>query len=95
MSEIKKTIRTDHSATEMKLYIDQNILSRKELTALFDSAIWAGNTLNVASKLGSGTVVLHDNLVEITINLTFFGRFAKKQIESGLDVSFKQLEGKS
>jgi|JI9StandDraft_1071089.scaffolds.fasta_scaffold1255181_1 hypothetical protein len=94
-STIRKNISTKATAEEMKLYINQNILSRKELTALFDSAVWVGNTLNVQSKLGSGTVVLQDNLVEITINLSFFGKLTKKQLESGIDIGFKQLSGKS
>lgn len=93
MSTIQKSISTKATASEMKLYINSNLLSRKELTALFDSAVWIGDTLNVKSKIGSGTVALYDNRVEISIDLTFFGRMAAKQIDAGLDAGFKQLTG--
>jgi len=94
MAEITKTIHTKYTAAEMKLYVNQHILSRKELTALLNSAVWVGNTLNVKSKLGSGTVVLSDNLVEISITLSFFGKLAQKQLESEFDAGFKQLHSK-
>ncbi len=94
MATIKKNFTTDATASEMKLYINQKILTRSELKALFESAVWVGYTLNIESKLGSGTVVLQDNLVEVVINLSFFGKIAAKQIESGIDIGFKQLQGK-
>lgn len=94
MATIQKSITTKATASEMKLYINQKLLNRKELTALFDSATWVGNTLNVKSKLGTGTVVLLDKLVDISIELSFFGKMAAKQIESGFDAGLKQLSSR-
>jgi len=94
MAVIQKTINTKATAAEMKTYINQHLLTRKDLSALLNSALWVGNTLNVDSKLGDGTIVLQDFKLEITINLSFFGKIAKKQLESSFDDGFKQLPPK-
>lgn len=94
MSVIQRTIHTKATAAEMKTYINQHLLTRKDLSVLLNSSIWVGNTLNVDSKLGDGTIVLKDYQIDVTLNLSFFGNVAKKQLESGLDDVFKQLPPK-
>lgn len=94
MSVIHKTFNTKMTAGEMKDYINQNLLTRKDVSALLNTTLWVGNTLNVNSKLGDGTIVLSDNKLEITFNLSFFGKMARKRIEDNFDEIFKQLPPK-
>ncbi|MBI3259144.1 MAG: hypothetical protein HYZ54_06700 [Ignavibacteriae bacterium] len=84
MSVIHKTISTKMTAVEMKDYINQHLLTRKDVSAL----------LNTNSKLGDGTIVLTDNKLEITFSLSFFGKLARKRIEANFDDIFKQLPPK-
>lgn len=94
MAVIHKIINTKATAAEMKIYINQNLLTRKDLSALLNSAMWVGNTLNMDSKLGDGTIILRDYQLELNINLSFFGKIAKKQLESSFDDGLKQLPPK-
>jgi hypothetical protein len=94
MATIRKSIETDASATEMKSYINLKVLSRSELQALFDNAVWHGDTLHISSKLGNGTIALFDKRADITIELSLFGSVAKKTLENVLDKELQQLSPK-
>jgi hypothetical protein len=91
-SIIRKSFQTQYTAIEMKGYIEANILSRSELSALLDSTVWNGLTLNITSKIGNGTITLSDYRIDVEIELSFFGSMARKQIEATLDNNFKSLE---
>ncbi|MGE5481126.1 MAG: polyhydroxyalkanoic acid system family protein [Chloroflexota bacterium] len=75
----------------MKTYVSTKLLPNPTLKSFLDSAVWQGNTLVVKSKFGHGTINLKDNLVEIDIELSFFGSLAKGRIESTLDNEMKKL----
>lgn len=94
MATIRKSFESDSTADEMKTIINAKILSRKEVTALFDKAEWNGHTLNVSSKIGSGVIEVHDNRIDVVIELTLFGSAAKKTIETTLEKQFSFLPGK-
>lgn len=91
MATINKKFETKYSAIEMRHYVDTNILTNSTIRSLFNDVQWTGNTLYASSKLGKGTFTLHDNLIEINIDLNFLGGFAKKAIEQTIDKEFKQL----
>lgn len=91
MSTINKKFQTKASAMEMRHFIDTKVLVNPALKPMVDSANWNGNTLYLSSKLGKGTIFLQDNLVEVNIELNFFGSMAKNTIEATLDKEFKQL----
>lgn len=91
MSNIHKKFETKKNALEMKQYIDETFLARKDIKALIDTAVWVGYTLHVTSKFGSGTLDARDNLVEVNIELSLFGRTAKKMLESTIEKNFKEL----
>ncbi len=92
MSTINKKFETKATAVEMKHYIDTNILTNSVIRSFMEQARWEGNTLFASSKLGKGTIKLSDYLVEIDIELSLFGSFAKKSLEATLDKEFKQLK---
>ncbi|HRP01857.1 MAG TPA: hypothetical protein PLE30_04325 [Candidatus Kapabacteria bacterium] len=92
MSTINKKFETKATATEMKHYIDTTVLTNSVIKSVLEQASWSGNTLYASSKLGKGTIKLSDNLVEIDIELTLFGSFAKKSLEATLDKEFKRLK---
>ncbi len=92
MSKITKKFETKASATEMRHYIDTKILTNSVIHSVLETASWQGNVLYASSKLGKGTITLSDNLVEIDIELSFFGGFAKKALEETLDKEFRQLK---
>ncbi|MBX3044351.1 MAG: polyhydroxyalkanoic acid system family protein [Candidatus Kapabacteria bacterium] len=91
MSVINKKFQTKASSSEMRHFIDTKVLVNPALKPMVDSAAWNGNTLFLSSKLGKGTIHLEDNLVEVNIELNFFGSMAKNTIEATLDKEFKQL----
>jgi len=94
MATIRKSVETDATAAEMKSYINLKVLSRSELQALFDSAVWHGDTLHISSKLGNGTIELFDQKADITIELSLFGSVAKKTLEQTLEKELRQLPSK-
>jgi len=91
MSVINKKFQTKASTSEMRHFIDTKVLVNPALKPMLDTANWQGNTLFITSKLGKGSIHLQDNLVEINIELNFFGSMAKNTIEATLDKEFKQL----
>ncbi len=91
MATIHKKFSTDKNALEIKQYIDETFLSRKEVKTLIESAIWVGFTLHISSKFGKGTLEARDNEAEINIELSLFGSAAKKAIESTIENNFKEL----
>jgi len=92
MSTINKRFETKATAVEMKHYIDTNILTNTLIRSVLEQASWTGNTLYASSKLGKGTIKISDYLVEVDIELSLFGSFAKKSLEATLDKEFKQLK---
>lgn len=92
MSRIQKKFQTQSTASDMKQYISNNLLTNPALNSLLDSAIWIENTLHVQSKLGKGTISLRDYLIEVDIELTLFGKVAQKSLESALDNELKLLK---
>ncbi|GAB1430509.1 hypothetical protein MASR2M18_13420 [Ignavibacteria bacterium] len=91
MATIHKKFTTDKNAVEIKKYIDETFLDRKEVKALIDTAVWVGFTLHVTSKFGKGTLEARDNLAEVNIELSLFGSAAKKAIETTIEKNFKEL----
>jgi hypothetical protein len=91
MSQLKKRFETKASAMEMKHYIDTKLLPNPVLKPLLDKVEWRGYVLYISSKLGKGTLTLQDNIVDVDIELTFFGSMAKNTLESTLDSEFKKL----
>jgi hypothetical protein len=91
MSQLKKRFETKASAMEMKHYINTKLLPNPVLKPFLDTAKWNENILYITSKLGTGTITLLDNIIEVNIELTFFGSMAKNTLESTLDSEFKKL----
>lgn len=91
MATIHKKFSTEKNALEIKEYINDTFLSRKDVKALIDTAVWVGFTLHVTSKFGKGTLDARDNLAEVNIELSLFGSAAKKAIETTIEKNFKEL----
>ena len=91
MSQLKKRFETKASAMEMKHYIDTKLLPNPVFKPFVEKVEWHGYVLYVSSKLGKGTFTLQDNIVDVDIELTFFGSMAKNTLESTLDSEFKKL----
>lgn len=88
---IHKEVATEYTAAEIKAYLDDKVLPRPEIRALFSSAVWHGNILEVKSPLGQGTLDVRDRLVVIHIELSILGGAAKGKIESKLDEMVKGI----
>lgn len=92
MARIQQTIQTSKSALEMRLLIDNKVLTRSEITMLINDHHWEENVLHASGKMGHGTITLADQLVTIDIELSIFGTVAKGAIEQTLKEKIKMLD---
>lgn len=91
MAKFHKQFQTKATATEMKIFISTKLLPNPALATFLDSTTWEGYTLNIKSKLGSGKIILEDNLITVDFDFNLFGSMAQKTIEATLNKEFKQL----
>ncbi len=91
MARLKREFETKSSAEDMRAFIDEKILDRKELKPFFSLTTWQGDSLYFESRFCSGSIALRDQRIEIDLELTLFGRLFRKKLDSALERNFGLL----